>query len=42
MLAGVATRGQVDVAEPLSGDLEAKAKATGRSGSVALVVVSLW
>ncbi len=31
MLAGVATRRHVDVAEPLSDDLEAQAKATGRS-----------
>jgi transposase-like protein len=31
MLAGVATRRHVDVAEPLSGGVEAKAKATGRS-----------
>ena len=31
MLAGVATRRHVDVAEPLSPELEAKAKATGRS-----------
>jgi transposase-like protein len=31
MLAGVATRRHVDVAEPLSGEVEAKAKATGRS-----------
>jgi putative transposase len=31
MLAGVATRWQVDVAEPLGAELEAKAKATGRS-----------
>ena len=31
MLAGVATRRHVDVAEPLSGQVEAAAKATGRS-----------
>ena len=31
MLAGVATRRHVDVAEPLSSEVEAKAKATGRS-----------
>ena len=31
MLAGVATRRHVDVAEPLSADVEAEAKATGRS-----------
>ena len=31
MLAGVATRRHVDVGEPLSGGVEAKAKATGRS-----------
>ena len=31
MLAGVATRRHVDVAEPLSAEIEAKAKATGRS-----------
>jgi transposase-like protein len=31
MLAGVATRRQVEVAEPLSAEIEAKAKATGRS-----------
>ena len=31
MLAGVATRRHVDVAEPLSAEVEAKAKATGRS-----------
>jgi putative transposase len=31
MLAGVATRRHVDVAEPLSAEMEAKAKATGRS-----------
>jgi transposase-like protein len=31
MLAGVATRRHVDVAEPLSAELEAKARATGRS-----------
>jgi putative transposase len=31
MLAGVATRRHVDVAEPLSTEVEAKAKATGRS-----------
>ena len=31
MLAGVATRRHVDVAEPLGAEIEAKAKATGRS-----------
>jgi hypothetical protein len=31
MLAGVPTRRHVDVAEPLSAELEAKSKATGRS-----------
>src|SRR5207248_8891953 len=31
MLAGVATRRHVDVSEPLSSEVEAKAKATGRS-----------
>ena len=31
MLAGVATRGHVDVAGPLGAEIEAKAKATGRS-----------